>query len=118
MAKNQNGPRTLCRVLYFWDVTPYSLVEVYRHFGVTYRLLLHGRRVSQATGMTVSSCLLGLHVDRENGGNAFLRNVGELPDYTVSRHRRRPLFLVTAVGIPDLTAIWKDLWYRMLTKSD
>jgi hypothetical protein len=99
----------------FWDVTPCSLVEVYRHFGVTYRLHLQGRRVSQATGMTLSSCLLGLHVDRENGGNAFLRNVSKLPDYTVSRHRR-PLFIVTAVGTPDLTALWKDLLIQNVNK--
>jgi hypothetical protein len=54
--------------------------------------------------------------DCENGSNAFLRNVGELPDYMVSRHRRQHYLQLTAVGTPDLTALWKDLWYRMLPK--
>lgn len=30
-----------------WDLTPYSLVEVYRRFEVTYCLRLHGQRTNQ-----------------------------------------------------------------------
>jgi hypothetical protein len=32
----------------FWDITPCSPLKVSRLFGRTYRLHLHGRRISQA----------------------------------------------------------------------
>jgi hypothetical protein len=30
----------------FWNITPYSSVEVQQRFGVTYHLHLHGRRIN------------------------------------------------------------------------
>jgi hypothetical protein len=53
-----------------WDTTPCSQVEVYRHFGGTYW-------AEQVT----SKKHAGRITDPEDGGRAFLRNVGELlPD--------------------------------------
>jgi hypothetical protein len=36
------------KILFFWDITPYSPVKVNRHFGGTNSPYLQGRRVSQA----------------------------------------------------------------------
>jgi hypothetical protein len=67
----------------FWDVTPCSLVEVYRRFREPYCLhILEGLRLNQL--YCSSFCLLptryrpGLHFDPEDGGSVVLRNVGEL----------------------------------------
>jgi hypothetical protein len=48
----------------FWDVTPYILVEVYRYFGGTYCLHLHGTRVSQASRRYER----GLHIENNCAG--------------------------------------------------
>jgi hypothetical protein len=39
----------------FWDLTPYSLVEVYRYFGVKYCLYFQGWRVSQVSSQQEAS---------------------------------------------------------------
>jgi hypothetical protein len=56
-----------------WVVTPCSLVEVRRHFGGTYRLLLQSL-------LAVSLLLLALIFDPEDGGDMSLRNVELLPN--------------------------------------
>jgi hypothetical protein len=53
----------------FQDVTPFSLVEVYRCFRRIYCLSLQGQRVSQASFLLFS--LLDQFFDPEDGGNAF-----------------------------------------------
>jgi hypothetical protein len=69
-----------------WDITPCSPLKVNRSFGVTYRLHLQGRRISQERNQMASRALLAtwfhagflhsLFFDPEDRGAMFLRNVG------------------------------------------
>jgi hypothetical protein len=66
-------------VIIFWDITPCSPLKVNRLFGGTYRLHLHGRKISRVRNH-LATCfhngfLLGLFLDHEDGGEMFLRNV-------------------------------------------
>jgi hypothetical protein len=66
----------------FWDVTPYSLVEVQR-LGGLYCRLLHSQNKA-----LLDACLKS-NFNPEDGGGIVLRNVIEsLPDYLVSHPRR------------------------------
>jgi hypothetical protein len=69
------------------DVTPCSLVEVYRRFGRTYCLHLQNLKVSQASRK--QRLLAGLIYDRDNGDGTLLRNVSRsLRNYTASHSKR------------------------------
>jgi hypothetical protein len=62
----------------FWDITTCSPPKVNRRFGVTYRLHLQGRRISQTKHhchLFHAGFLLGLFFDSNDGGDKFLRNV-------------------------------------------
>jgi hypothetical protein len=79
----------------FSDVTPCSLVEVYRRFEGPSVMFYFEEKVQQGNKEEANRiyeqfvCLLVLLFDSEEGGSAFLRNVGNfLPDYTASRPRR------------------------------
>jgi hypothetical protein len=78
----------------FWDVTPCSQSKVNWRFERKCRLLLQGRRISQARnqresrwqGEPPATCfhagsLLVLFIDPEDGGDMFHRNVGWLSKY-------------------------------------
>jgi hypothetical protein len=66
----------------FWDITPCSPLKVKLRFGGTYRLHLHGRRISQARNQALlansfhGGFFLGSFFDPEDEGDMFLRNVG------------------------------------------
>jgi hypothetical protein len=62
-----------------WYITPCSQLKVNRRFGGTFRLHIHGQRISQARnqqGKYSKECqagfLLGLFFDREYGSEMFL----------------------------------------------
>jgi hypothetical protein len=72
-------------IVFFWDVTPCSLVEGYQHFGGTCCL-----QVSRETSSIFYP---------EDGGSRFFVNVGFfLPHYTASH----PIIFIT-VGTSSLT---------------
>jgi hypothetical protein len=54
----------------FWDITPCSLVGVYRRSVGTYCLHLEDRRVSQESNQQEASSMA------EDGGSILLRNAG------------------------------------------
>jgi hypothetical protein len=69
----------------FWDITPYSPLNVNQCFGGTCRTNHLGRRISQARNLKeTNAChLLGLFFDPDDGGDTLLRNVRWLStDYT------------------------------------
>jgi hypothetical protein len=54
----------------------------------------------------VTHYLLGVHIDPEDEGSTFLRNVIELlPNYTVSISQETMLFIVTCVRTRNLTPL-------------
>jgi hypothetical protein len=65
------------KITIFWDITPYSPLNVNRRFGGTYRLHLQGRKISQTLLVTCfhAGFLPGLFFDPEDEGDMFLRNV-------------------------------------------
>jgi hypothetical protein len=71
----------------FWDMSPRSLVEVFRSFGGTYCIHLRSRSVSR---ILFSDCSLGLFFITEDKGGVFLRNLGKpLPVPVASLSRRQ-----------------------------
>jgi hypothetical protein len=64
----------------FWNVTPCNPMKFNRRFGETYRLYLHGRKISRAKNQSESmwqaELVLGLLFYPEDGGDMFHRNVG------------------------------------------
>jgi hypothetical protein len=69
----------------FWEVTPCSLIEIYRRFGGTQCVLLVlSRHIRGSLCFFPAACFFGLLFD-----NKFLRNVDKLlQDYTASHKRR------------------------------
>lgn len=88
------GDQTVSNSSVLLDVSPYYPVEVRIRFGRTYCLHLQIRRVSQISCLLLGAYFLGLLFDYEDSCTAFLRNVSDLPNYTVS-----PQITVTAVRI-------------------
>jgi hypothetical protein len=67
----------------FYRVTPRSPVIIKQRFGVTYRVALQG---GYLLGLYYS--VFGLHLEPEDEGDMFLRNVSWLlPDYTALHSR-------------------------------
>jgi hypothetical protein len=63
----------------FWDITPFSSMNVNRSFGGTCRLHLEGRKINQARNHGDAGSrksLVGLFFGRGNGSDMVLRNVG------------------------------------------
>jgi hypothetical protein len=55
-----------------WDMMPFSLVKMSRHFEGTYRLRLRGSRVSQVMNHSEA----GLLLNPEDEGDVTFRNAG------------------------------------------
>jgi hypothetical protein len=64
----------------FWDVTLFSLVEVYWWFGGTYLLYLHGRSLQLAC--------LAYSANTEDGDSASFQNINKPPLDYISHPRR------------------------------
>jgi hypothetical protein len=72
----------------FWNVTPCSLVELYKCFRGTHYFYPQGVKHSTCCLLV---CLLGILLTNDGGGSThtFVLKVGEvLPDCMVSCHRR------------------------------
>jgi hypothetical protein len=74
------------KTMIFWLVTKCTSVEARRRFRGTYHVHLQGRRVSQARNvgnLPIADVSLGPHLDPEDGGYTFVRNVrGLLANHT------------------------------------
>jgi hypothetical protein len=99
----------------FWDVMPCSLVEVYRHFGRTYCLHLHGKSLP-SNQQKLAASLLDLLFNPEDGGSTFTWNVGKLlPDNMASHTKRQyshtshhPENLKSSNYFEHMSSIWHD----------
>jgi hypothetical protein len=69
------GKLLIGKGIILWDLTPYSMVEVYRRFERSSCLHLQSRRSSQAS-------------NKKDASNNFLQNVSTLPPYCNSSHPR------------------------------
>jgi hypothetical protein len=79
------------KIAVFWDVAPYSLVEIYRRFRGVY-------------------CLFHQGDDDDDGGSKHLWNVGEfLPDYT-AQHPRRQSPLYSSPREPEISRYKQFQW--------
>jgi hypothetical protein len=67
----------------FWDVASYFPIEVFRRFGATYCLRIHGRRVSRPSNPA------WLNFNPENEDSTFLRNVGKLLPNCILSHSKK-----------------------------
>jgi hypothetical protein len=65
----------------FWDVNPCSSVEVHGHF--------RGMCCLNLPTLLLAGCLIGFFVEPEDEGSIFLRNMGDLPDYTALHPRNQ-----------------------------
>jgi hypothetical protein len=81
------------------DVTPSSLVSVYRCFGETCCLLLQGQSIGQARTKQVSFYLPRLLFNPE-GDSTSIRNVVNI--YHITRHQKIVISIVTAVKTYNL----------------
>jgi hypothetical protein len=67
----------------FWNMTPCSLVEIYRHFGGIFRITKS--EPSKHRSREITWFLLALFFDPDDVSSKSIRNVSEfLPDYTAS----------------------------------
>jgi hypothetical protein len=72
----------------FWDITPRSLLKVNRRFGGTYRLHLHGWRISRARNQRKSRWQAEFCLPPA-GDDMFLRNVCWLSTDSTALYPRR-----------------------------
>lgn len=78
----------------FWDVTLYFPVEIFRRFGATYCLHIHGRSLCQSSS---PACCLLVWLTLQD--RTFLRNIGKfIPDCTLS-HSKTQYYLWSLSGI-------------------
>jgi hypothetical protein len=82
----------------FWDVTPCSLIEIYRHFKGTCCLYHHSRRVHT-----------------EDAGRTFVRNICKpLPDYITSHSRTPQSMYEYLIHVRLLLLCGSELLFRWL----
>jgi hypothetical protein len=103
-----------------WDVTPYSLVCDYQHFGGTCCFHLQDLRVSQESNKH-RHLLHGLLFNPEDRYSTLLRNVGKcLPVYMTSHFRKQCIlkscFILIRMPI-GCTGNWKESTTNEKTKK-
>jgi hypothetical protein len=96
-------------VTIFWDITPCSPLKVSRCFGETYRLHLHGRKISRVRNQRrkrwkAEVCILGLFFDPEDGGDLLLKRHLTPTRLHGAISQRIVLFRTTAVRTSNPTS--------------
>jgi hypothetical protein len=106
------------KMIIYWSVASWSLVENYWWFPGTYFLHLQGRRASPEASRDYSGCCLffGLLFDTEDSGRTFLLNVSKPLLQGNTFHIHSPAFITSQLGNLQVSVVERTLLLSMTCK--